>query len=242
MASILDKIILEKKAEVEKKKVKLSLFDSIINSKRNLNRNPVIAEIKRTSPVSGGLRVIDAQKTARILYDSGASGISVLTDKNFNGSTDDLIAVKKLNLGIPILRKDFMIDEFQIYESAVYGADAVLLIAHILKERVFDFLNLSRKFNMECLVEVRDERDLKFIYDARIIGINSRNLDTFEIDLNRIKISELIENRNKRVVVAESGIKNKSDLDFVLKYADSALIGTSVMEDLSLLKELVRKE
>jgi len=240
--NILDKIIFEKKIEIEKKKEKKSLFESIINAKRD--RNPVIAEIKRRSPispVSDGSRAIDIKKTCSIFVDSGASGISVLTDKNFDGSVEDLIEIKKLGLGIPILRKDFIIDEFQVYESAVYGADAILLIAHILRERVHDFLSLARKFNMECLVEVRDKYDLDFIYDARLVGVNSRDLNTFEIDLSRIKISELIPNRKRRVVVAESGIKSKDDLNFVLNYADAALVGTSVMNDLSFLRELTNK-
>lgn len=241
--SILDKIILEKKIEVEKRKEKKSLFESIINAKKD--RSPIIAEIKRRSPispVSAGSRIIYIKETCKILADSGVSGISVLTDKNFDGSIDDLAEIKKLGLGIPLLRKDFIIDEFQIYESAVCGADAVLLIAHILREKVYNFMSLARKFDMECLVEVRGEEDIDFIYDARLVGINSRNLDTFDIDLSRIKISELIPCRDKRVVVAESGIKNRKDMDFVLNYADAALIGTSIMDNLSLLKELAEKK
>ncbi|MFN3528195.1 MAG: indole-3-glycerol-phosphate synthase, partial [Candidatus Altarchaeaceae archaeon] len=204
---------------------------------------PVIAEIKRKSPISKSSRNLDIVETAKIFQNYNACGLSILTDKNFDGSLEDLKKIKELKekgiIEIPVLRKDFIIDEIQIYESFIYGADAILLIANILKEKTKKFLKIARKLNIECIVEIHNEDDINFIYDAKIVGINTRNLKNFEINKEILKISEKIPERNKRIIVGESGIKDLNDAKYALNYCDALLIGTSISENFELLKEIV---
>lgn len=241
--NILEKIISEKKEEVNELYKRKKLSDEIINF-INKNKVPVIAEIKKKSPITKFSKSLDIMETAKIFQNYNACGLSILTDKNFDGSIDDLKKIKELRergiIKIPILRKDFIIDEIQIYESFIYGTDAILLITSILKENTKKFLNLARKLNMECIVEIHNEDDLKFIYDAKIIGINTRNLENFEINFDVLKISEKIPNRDKRIIIGESGIKNVNDVEKALKYCDALLIGTAISENFELLKEIVK--
>lgn len=240
--NILEKIISEKKEEVNKLYERKKLSEEIRNF-ISKNKVPVIAEIKRKSPITNFSRNLNIEETAKIFQSYHACGLSILTDKNFDGTLDDLKKIKELKdkgiIKIPVLRKDFIIDEIQIYESFIYGADAILLIAKILKKKTRKFLNISKKLNMECIVEIHDEDDLKFIYDANIVGINTRILENFEINFDVLKISKKIPNRNERLIVAESGIKSPEDAKEALKYCDALLIGTSISENFELLKKIV---
>jgi indole-3-glycerol phosphate synthase len=204
----------------------------------------LIAEIKRASPSEGMFRQVDAVKTARIYEAAGASAISVLTDKkDFGGSIDDLIAVKGA-VGIPVLRKDFIIDERQLRESAECGADAVLLIADLLGADTRCFVEMAHGLGLECLVEVHSPNDLTFALHspARLIGINNRDLHSLRIDL---KSTELLAPRisNDRLIVSESGINTRDDvLRMRAAGASAVLVGSCLMksDDISAkIKELL---
>lgn len=230
------KIKNEKLHEVRELKERRSLISSIEKAKEE-NSNAIIAEIKRRSPASyGKIKEIDLEKAAREMEVGGACAISVLTDKHFAGSLMDLKKVKK-SVKLPVLRKDFIVDEFQLYESYVYGADAVLLIAALLKERTKGFVKKAKALGMETLVEIHSEDDLKFALDskARLIGINNRNLKTLKVELSNteklIKKIKKIPNERRIIKISESGIKSKEDLGRLFKAgADAALIGTAIMK------------
>jgi len=251
--NVLEKILEEKRKEIlkikekkfpEKVDIKREKLSRAIRNFIKQNRVPVIAEIKKKSPITKFSRNLNVSETAKIFQNYGACALSILTDKNFDGSIEDLEEIKKLKderiINIPVLRKDFIIDEIQVYESYIYGADAILLIASVLKEKTEKFLNLALKLDLECIVEIHDESDLNFIYDAKIIGINTRDLKNFVINLDALKISEKIPNRNKCLIVAESGIRNINDAEKALKYCDALLIGTSISENFELLKEITK--
>lgn len=175
----------------------------------------LIAEIKKASPSRGIIRAdFDAVKIARVYEEAGAAALSVLTEEHFfKGDLGTLERIRK-DTGIPILRKDFIIDEFQIYESYVYGADAILLIAQILEDkRLRDFIALAQRLSLDCLVEVHDEENLKkaLAANARIIGINNRDLNSFQTDLSTTRrLRPLIP--EDKIVVSESGIKTSEDV------------------------------
>jgi len=182
----------------------------------------LIAEVKRASPSRGVLRAdLDPKALARTYADSGAAAISVLTEEqHFQGSLADLKAVRAVLDGRgeprpPVLRKDFLFDAYHLFEARVYGADAVLLIAAILSpELLAELLALAGTLGLECLVEVHDERELEraLATDAQIIGINNRDLRTFEVDLALTeRLRPLIP--DDRVVVAESGVDTRADVE-----------------------------
>lgn len=219
----------EKLREIQKLKEKRSLIQSIIKAKEN-GLNPVIAEIKRESPSSGKIRDISIAKAAIQMEKGGACAISVLTDKYFGGCIEDLKIVKN-SVKIPVLRKDFIVDEFQIYESYANGADAILLIGTLLKERTKNFVKKAHELGMEALVEIHSNDELGFALNsgARLVGINNRDLRTFKIGLGTTEILGP-EIPGKFLRVSESGIKEKGDLNRVFNAgADAVLIGTGIM-------------
>jgi indole-3-glycerol phosphate synthase len=197
------------------------------------NRIKFIAEVKKASPSAGIIRedfnYIDIAKE----YESGgASAISVLTDKEFFKGDIKYLSEIKETVSLPALRKDFIIDPYQIYEARAASADLVLLIARILtKEEIDAFLALSHELGMECLVEVHDNDELEKVLEteAVIIGINNRNLDTFETNLDTtLQLYHRIP--DGKIVVSESGIKTSADV-LVLEEAgiDAILIGETLM-------------
>ncbi len=204
---------------------------SAIEKVREKGLNPIIGEIKRKSPSLGNIREIDIGEAAIQIEAGGACAISVLTDKHFGGSLEDLKEVKKI-VKIPVLRKDFIVDELQLYGSCAYGADAILLITSLLKEKTKRFVRKAKELEMESLVEIHSEEDLKFALDskARLIGINNRNLKTLEVELGTTE--ELIKKiPEKKIKVSESGINTKEDLKKIFNVGtDAALIGTSIMK------------
>jgi len=175
----------------------------------------LIAEIKKASPSRGVIREdFDPVEMAEVYEENGAAAISVLTDKKFfQGSINFLPEVRRVT-GVPLLRKDFIIDEYQIYESRVYGADALLLIAAVLsREEMDSFLSLSRDLGLDCLVEVHSEEEVRKVLEtsAEIIGINNRNLRTFEVDLSTtLRLKRLIP--SNKIVVSESGIRSREEV------------------------------
>lgn len=192
----------------------------------------VIAEVKKASPSEGRLNDVDAAQTALMYEAAGAGAVSVLTEeKHFKGSLQDLKEVKEA-VGIPVLRKDFIVDEFQLHEALVYGADAVLLIATLLKEKTKKYVKKAHSLGLECLVEVHDEAELKYALDsgAKMIGINNRNLSTLEVELGTTeRIAPLVP--KDRLIVAESGVKSKADADRMRAAGvDAILVGSALMK------------
>ncbi len=176
----------------------------------------IIAEIKKASPSLGIIREegFDPVALAGLYEKNGGRAISVLTEKNFFlGEMEYLRDVKKIT-ELPVLRKDFLWEEYQIYQSRAFGADVILLIAAILElERLKDLHNLAVELGMEVLLEVHDERELEVALktSAEIIGINNRNLKTFQVtlDTTRRLMSAI---PKEKTVVSESGIKNRADI------------------------------
>ncbi|OGO45390.1 MAG: indole-3-glycerol phosphate synthase, partial [Chloroflexi bacterium RBG_16_60_22] len=175
----------------------------------------LIAEVKKASPTRGLLCPdFDPVALAKTYARHGAAAVSVLTEVNyFQGSLEHLAAVKEA-VDIPVLRKDFIFDEYQVYESAAYGADALLLIAAVLDPpETARLLALSRSLGLRCLVEVHNEDELMMalLAGAGIIGINNRNLRTFRVDTNTTRRLRLLVPR-ENIVVSESGIRNAADM------------------------------
>lgn len=180
------------------------------------DRTNLIAEIKRASPSKGVISdKIDVAETAMMYERGGAAAISVLTEEQFfKGSLDDLRKVRAVT-ELPILRKDFIVDQFQIYEAAAAGADAILLIvAALTAENLIDFRQLAHSLRLEALVEVHTQDELKIAADigASLIGVNNRNLRTFEVSLDVSR--ELIKHRPANsLMIAESGISTSEQID-----------------------------
>jgi indole-3-glycerol phosphate synthase len=214
---------------VEQKKLELTVRDPSVEERAERSvtqrrdflaalrgRTPaVIAEIKKASPSKGVLATeFDPASIARLYQQGGAAALSVLTDeKHFQGSLSDLESAR-LAVGIPILRKDFTIDAYHVHQAAAHGADAILLIAAILSERQMrDFRELAEHYRMAALVEVHDEEELKpaIASGARMIGVNNRNLHTFEVSLETsLDLADKIPSGVTRI--AESGIHSLDDV------------------------------
>jgi indole-3-glycerol phosphate synthase len=227
---ILDKIVERKREEItaaqndipedrlreqaEQRRNRRSLYQALKNpGPFGVN---IISEIKRASPSKGLIRKdLDPVTYARAYEKGGAAALSVLTDQSFfKGSPEDLKTAKGAVL-LPVLRKDFTISTYQIYEAAVMGADAVLLITRILSEQqLSDFLALSTDLQLDALVEVHDEEDLEKAKNsgATLVGINNRNLRTFKTDIETaIELVKRFEPH--QVAVAESGIHTRDDIE-----------------------------
>lgn len=225
MIEFLEKVSSQKRKEVKEKK-KLFPFSSLYQrvkdlpfssqfSRSILTQKSIIAEIKRASPSKGILfSGRSVEEFGRIYETHGASAVSLVTDeKYFKGAMWDLQKLKAC-IRIPILRKDFIIDEYQILESKQSGADAVLLISSLLSSRkLTKFLDLFEEMRMDAVVEVHSEDELKGALDAgaKIIGINNRDLRTLTVDLNSSKrLLPLIP--DSKIKIVESGIKDEKDL------------------------------
>ncbi|MGR3220724.1 MAG: indole-3-glycerol phosphate synthase TrpC, partial [Candidatus Anammoxibacter sp.] len=194
----------------------------------------IIAEIKQASPSQGILRndfnPVDIAKSYRKHH---AAAISVLTIKyGFNGNIEFLEKVKK-SVDIPVLRKDFIFEEYQVYESRAFGADAILLIASILDEcQLREYHSLAKELGMDVLTEVHTLEELgkALNCNAEIIGINNRNLKTFDVDINTT-LDLIKEVPEGSVVVSESGIKTRDDIELLEKRGVNAfLVGTALMK------------
>jgi len=202
--------------------------------KRNGEQIKFIAEIKKASPSRGVIREeFDVPKIARIYEDKAVDAVSVITEEDFFLGTLNYIPLVKETVTKPVLRKDFIIDEYQIYESAAYGADALLLIAALLEgAQTEEYLCLSRELGLSVLCEVHNHDELERILqlDAGIIGINNRNLNTFAVDINTTFLLKK-EMPSGKISVSESGIRTRNDV-VRLEHAgiDAVLIGTALLE------------
>lgn len=194
----------------------------------------IIAEVKRSSPSKGALaQIADPAGLAKIYQDAGASVVSVLTEmRRFGGSLADLAAVRKSVPQLPLLRKDFMVDEYQFYEARAYGADMVLLIVAALSQiQLKEFMALSRELGMGALVEVHTDEELAQALEVSpdIVGVNSRNLKTLEVDQG--VFGQLIPLIPSSIIrVAESGITSRADVQFAQECgANAVLVGEALV-------------
>jgi indole-3-glycerol phosphate synthase len=245
--TILDEIIAYKKIKVEQLKKNESLDSlkqqlAVLEPNRSLRKKMdensdfhFICEIKKASPSKGLIQAdFDPIKYARSYENGGASAISVLTEeKYFQGSLEYLKLVKK-TVNIPVLRKDFIIDEYQIYESKLNGADIILLISRILsKKQINRYIDLAAQLNLDVLLEFAEKEEIRKFKNRRenvILGINNRNLNTFEVDFQN---SLFLKNKLPKEfpIIAESGIQNSQDCGELRKWGfNGALIGETLMK------------
>ncbi len=219
----------KKLADLDKKKIR-NFKKSI---KKEGDKIRLIAEIKKASPSKGLIRKdFDLLKIASVYEEKPVDAISVLTEEDFFQGHLSYVKIVKDITSKPVLRKDFIINEYQIYESIVNGADAILLIAAILEKRqAEEYFHLSKELGMDVLFEVHDEEDLEkaIFINADIIGINNRNLKTLNVDLSTtLRLKKDIP--KDKIVVSESGIRNRIDVITLQKAGiDALLIGTSLI-------------
>jgi indole-3-glycerol phosphate synthase len=243
----LDEIVAYKKLEIARQKEKVSLrylernlvnlpstrpFKTALRQKGKLS---LIAEIKKASPSHGPFCLkIDLVEIAQIYTQAGASAISVVTETKYFGGQTEFLALIRQQTGLPLLRKDFIIDPYQIIEARFYGADAILLIVAILSDKeLAAAYNLAAELGLACLVEVHTKEELKraLASGTRIIGINNRNLQTFQIDLTTTyRLREYITDPDV-VIVSESGISSYQDILALQTYqVDAVLVGEALMQ------------
>ena len=246
--SVLDTIVERKRVEVMERSARVS-FEKIQNRAIDAKRPrgflgalrhriqsgepAVIAEIKKASPSKGVIREDFDPSSIAIGYEKGgAACLSVLTDEQFfQGSDDDLIAARQ-SVRMPVLRKDFIIDPYQVFESRAIGADCLLLIVATLElDRLNELVSLALQLNLDVLMEVHDERDLRVALqlDTPLIGINNRNLKTFETTLETT-FGLLAAIPEDRLVVTESGIATREDVRRMRERGvDAFLVGEAFM-------------
>jgi len=242
---ILEDIVACKKIQIKKEKKINPLRNylpfiqnmAVRNFKAAINKDniSIIAEIKRASPSKGIIKEgFNPVKTAEIYESLEIDAVSVLTEKKFFMGKDEYIAQAKLVNSKPILRKDFILDEYQIIQAKAIGADAVLLIASILGKEIRKFYELTKELGLEALAEVHDERELDQVLNAGcdIVGINNRNLRNFTVSLNTTE--KLIKNIPEDIlVVSESGIKTEEDIKYLKSLGVNAvLIGETFMRNI----------
>jgi indole-3-glycerol phosphate synthase len=248
---ILKTILAHKQAEVAAAKAQTTiqelagrisdLEDTVRGFERHLREaaatgwTAIIAEVKKGSPSKGLIREdFDPLEIAEIYQDNGATCLSVLTEeKYFMGSLRYLALIRE-QVGLPLLRKDFIFDPFQVYESRAAGADAILLIAAMLEpQQIVDLAGLARDLHLDVLLEVHDEREMEVACgtDIGLIGVNNRNLRTFVTDLGTTaRLAKMLP--SDRLLVSESGINSRADIERL--HADGAqafLIGEAMMRE-----------
>ncbi len=240
---MLDKIIARKRKEVEQRKrvaPVTSLQERIVHQKPVIalatalkgDHLRLIAEVKQASPSRGVLSPsFDPLELARTYAGNGAAVISVLTEEHyFMGDIEHLAAIREV-VGLPLLRKDFIFDPYQVYESRAYGADALLLVAAILGQaQLRELVSLSHSLGLGCLVEVHNEDEVEkaVLSEGVIIGINNRDLNTFVVDINTTRrLRPLIP--RERIIVSESGIKSRTDMEKLRRWGvDAVLVGEAL--------------
>lgn len=251
---ILDKIVENKIQEVKNRKIEEPVV--VLKEKIDTSDKPrdfvsgiskhgemnLIAEIKKASPSAGVIKedfsvekIVEAYKMAEV------DAISVLTDKKFFQGEIKYINIVKNIANVPILRKDFIVDEYQIYESRAYKADAILLIVRILeRSQLADYLAMAAELGMAALVEVHSEKELEqaLYCNAEIIGINNRDLDTLEVDIETsLRIKEEVP--EDKIIVSESGIRTRNDVEELYKYGIHAiLVGEILMRSNDIKSEI----
>jgi indole-3-glycerol phosphate synthase len=192
----------------------------------------LIAEIKKASPSKGVIRErFDPVEIAKIYEGGGAAALSILTEEHFFFGKPSYLSEVRRAVSLPILQKDFILDEIQVYEARAWGADAILLIVALLDRRqTKDYFDLARDLNLDVLIEIHTEKELEGIIEwAPLIGINNRNLKTFVTDL-KITFRVLKEVPEDRTVVSESGIRSRKEVEQLYDAGvDAILVGESLM-------------
>ena len=245
--SILDKIVEQKTEIVAAAQGKISQARLEKRCRSRLDYRPffkrletpgpgganIIAEIKRASPSKGPIRPdLNAAEYARAYEKGGAACLSVLTDRNFFRGTDEDLIQARMATTLPVLRKDFTISSYQIYESAAMGADAILLIVRILtRDQLRSYLALCGDLHLDALVEVHTQQDVETAIwaEAKLIGINNRNLNTFETNTETaVQVAALLS--KNQIAVAASGINAREDIDRARKAGiHNFLVGESLV-------------
>lgn len=244
--NILDQIIEAKKLEIANQKSHVDIdalmqipeFDRKCNSLKSALLKPrssgIIAEFKKKSPSKGEINPnAKVEEVTKAYTKAGAAGLSVLTEKNFfGGSQACLVKAREINPDIPILRKDFMIDPYQLIEAKAYGADVILLIAACLtKKEVEQLATEAKKLGMEVILEVHNETELEKMNEmVDIVGVNNRNLKTFEVTIETsIKLAKLIPNQFLKI--SESGISSAQSINYLKEHGfNGFLIGEAFMK------------
>ncbi|MCF7958053.1 MAG: indole-3-glycerol phosphate synthase TrpC [Phycisphaerae bacterium] len=254
MSDILNTILKVKKEEVQQDRLKittealksqirdlppcLDFYQAI--TKHNARGINVIAEIKRASPSAGLIRQdFDPESLAHIYQNAGADAISVLTDQQFFQGSLDFIRQVKQAVKLPVLRKDFIIDPYQVYQARAAGADAILLIAEALTlTQIIELLSLADSLTLTVLLEIHEKSSLLQVLPLLespgnhkfLLGINNRNLKTMQVDLGHSEsLSTLI--KDKRILVSESGIKTRADVKRLIHAGfHGVLIGETLMK------------
>ena len=262
MNNLLTDICNRKKKEIEALKLKCSLkslqklignkqnreFKKILKESQKNEKNNIIAEIKQSSPSAGEIIKDYYPEDIAVKYEkAGAGAISILTEKNFFKGSIDHLSIIKTKTNIPILRKDFIIDPYQIYESKVYKADSILLIMSILEDNeIKEYIKIANDIGLDCIIEAHtlDEINRALKIDYPIIGINNRNLDNLSVNINNTL--DMINKIPKSfTVIGESGIKSNENIK---KYNDygvyNFLIGETILRSSnydSMIKKLLKK-
>lgn len=238
MHNKLQEILQVKQLEVEQLKTKIKDYAMHFVEQKSLKKAlavgglSIIGEIKRKSPSKGHLaEIINVNELAEQYITAGVSALSVLTDNQFfAGSMADLYDVTKF-ANIPVLRKDFIIDEIQMIEAKQAGADAILLIVAALGNKTAELFEKAKRFNLDVIVEVHDQSELDFAIEigAEIIGVNNRNLTTFEVDL--MTSASLVKQIPDHIVkVSESGMRHLDDIKAIYNMGfDAVLIGEALV-------------
>ena len=250
---ILDKIVDATIIRIEKAKKNIPLNEMMVLAKKSeppfafenaLKQKDIsfICEVKKASP-SKGIIANDFPyiKIAKEYEKAGAAAISVLTEPDFFMGSVDYLKEIRLNITIPILQKDFIIDEYQIYEASAIGANAILLICAILSiAKVKKFMKIADSLGLSCLVEAHDEQEVQKAIEAgaRVIGVNNRNLKTFEVDINNsINLRGLVP--KSIIFISESGIKTANDINALREIGTNAvLVGETLMRSSDIKAEL----
>lgn len=250
--SILQEIVAEKHREIKSRSEKspLALIEHLIADSDDMPRgfyralaekatkgqNAVIAEIKKASPSKGVIcQDFDPVRIAKSYELHGAACLSVLTDEKFFQGSEDYLDAAREAVSLPVIRKDFIVDAYQVYESRAMGADCILLIAACLShEQMADLTALSYDFGMDVLIEVHNQEELDKVkgIPVRMLGINNRNLHTFEVDLQTTisLAANLPTDVNELLVITESGIAQKEDVVLMNNHQIYGfLVGESMM-------------
>jgi len=244
--NILDEIVAKTKSKLEEKKQGLPLeelsskidFENLkeTNFKKSLQNKAeaIIAEIKKASPSAGIISDnFDPVLKSKEYESFGASALSILTEEDYFLGNIQYLKDVKATTSLPILRKDFIVDEYQIYESKLIGADCILLIASILNdEELKNFSETADRLKLDYIIEVHDDEELQRAqnFSNAIIGVNNRNLKTFDVDINNsVELKKIFKGEN--IFIAESGIKSKKDIEYLQQHNINVfLIGESLMK------------
>ncbi len=262
MNNLLTDICNRKKKEIEALKLKCSLkslqklignkqnrdFKKLLKESQKKEKSNIIAEIKKSSPSAGEIIKDYYPEDIAVKYEkAGAGAISILTEKNFFKGSIDHLSMIKTKTNIPILRKDFIIDPYQIYESKVYKADSILLIMSILEDNeIKEYIKIANDVGLDCIIETHtlDEINRALKIDYPIIGINNRNLDNLSVNINNT-IDMINKIPKSFTVIGESGIKSNENIK---KYNDNGvynfLIGETILRSSSydsMIKKLLKK-